>query len=62
MTTAGSPRRSTMNRSLFFGWQVMDLGRTLTGARDTVHLNHPHCAKFCVLGGALQPALIQSFE
>jgi pyruvate-formate lyase-activating enzyme len=29
-----------------------DLGRTLTRARDTVHLNHPHCAKFCVLGGA----------
>jgi len=29
-----------------------DLGRTLTGAGNTVHLNHPHCAKFCVLGGA----------
>lgn len=29
-----------------------DLGRTLTAARDKVQLNHPHCAKFCVLGGA----------
>jgi uncharacterized Fe-S cluster-containing radical SAM superfamily protein len=29
-----------------------DLGRTLATARDTVQLNHPHCAKFCVLGGA----------
>jgi hypothetical protein len=29
-----------------------DLGRTLAAARDSVQLNHPHCAKFCVLGGA----------
>jgi hypothetical protein len=29
-----------------------DLGKTLTDAGDTVSLNHPHCAKFCVLGGA----------
>lgn len=29
-----------------------DLGPTLSGARDEVALNHPHCAKFCVLGGA----------
>jgi uncharacterized Fe-S cluster-containing radical SAM superfamily protein len=29
-----------------------DLGRTLTEARDDVQLNHPHCGKFCVLGGA----------
>ncbi len=28
------------------------LGPTLTGARRTVALNHPHCARFCVLGGA----------
>jgi len=32
--------------------QQFDLGRTLEAARDTVQLNHPHCAKFCVLGGA----------
>lgn len=29
-----------------------ELGETLTKAAKTVHLNHPHCAKFCVLGGA----------
>ena len=29
-----------------------DLGETLSGARRSVQLNHPHCAKFCVLGGA----------
>ena len=31
---------------------AFDLGETLAGAADTVKLNHPHCAKFCVLGGA----------
>ncbi len=29
-----------------------DLGSTLKDAEKPVHLNHPHCAKFCVLGGA----------
>ena len=28
-----------------------ELGRTLAEARGAVPLNHPHCAKFCVLGG-----------
>jgi hypothetical protein len=28
-----------------------ELGRTLAAARGAVPLNHPHCAKFCVLGG-----------
>jgi hypothetical protein len=28
-----------------------DLGPTLAGALGQVALNHPHCAKFCVLGG-----------
>lgn len=28
------------------------LGPTLSEARRTVALNHPHCARFCVLGGA----------
>ena len=28
------------------------LGTTLAEARKTVALNHPHCARFCVLGGA----------
>lgn len=29
-----------------------DLGATLAGAARAVALNHPHCARFCVLGGA----------
>ena len=29
-----------------------ELGRTLAQARQDVPLNHPHCARFCVLGGA----------
>jgi len=29
-----------------------DLGSSLKEARKPVYLNHPHCAKFCVLGGA----------
>ena len=28
------------------------LGATLAGASGAVSLNHPHCARFCVLGGA----------
>jgi uncharacterized Fe-S cluster-containing radical SAM superfamily protein len=28
-----------------------ELSRTLAGALSAVKLNHPHCAKFCVLGG-----------
>ena len=27
-------------------------GGTLSEALGSVKLNHPHCAKFCVLGGA----------
>ena len=29
-----------------------ELGRSLAESGDAVRLNHPHCAKFCVLGGA----------
>jgi len=29
-----------------------DLGETLEQAEVSIKLNHPHCAKFCVLGGA----------
>ncbi|MEM9902495.1 MAG: radical SAM protein, partial [Pseudomonadota bacterium] len=29
-----------------------ELGETLAEAEGEVSLNHPHCAKFCVLGGA----------
>jgi hypothetical protein len=29
-----------------------ELGPTLVAASRPVALNHPHCARFCVLGGA----------
>lgn len=32
--------------------EAFDLGRSLRDAEGDVALNHPHCAKFCVLGGA----------
>ena len=32
--------------------EQFELGRTLAEANGAVALNHPHCAKFCVLGGA----------
>jgi len=31
---------------------AFDLGESLARAQGDVRLNHPHCAKFCVLGGA----------
>ena len=31
---------------------LWNLGPSLAGALGSVPLNHPHCAKFCVLGGA----------
>jgi hypothetical protein len=30
---------------------AFEMGTTLVGAQGDVKLNHPHCAKFCVLGG-----------
>lgn len=32
--------------------EAFELGHTLQEAEQDVYLNHPHCAKFCVLGGA----------
>jgi hypothetical protein len=31
---------------------AFELGATLAEASSAVPLNHPHCAKFCVLGAA----------
>ena len=31
--------------------EQFEMGPTLAGAQGKVKLNHPHCAKFCVLGG-----------
>ena len=30
---------------------AFDMGHTLADALGAVKLNHPHCARFCVLGG-----------
>ncbi len=30
---------------------TFEMGATLGGADAAVKLNHPHCARFCVLGG-----------
>tara|TARA_B100001093_G_scaffold503583_1_gene558151 strand:+ start:1136 stop:2098 length:963 start_codon:yes stop_codon:yes gene_type:complete len=32
--------------------KAYDFGSTLASAQHSVKLNHPHCSKFCVLGGA----------
>jgi hypothetical protein len=31
--------------------EAFEMGETLAGATAGVALNHPHCARFCVLGG-----------
>ena len=31
--------------------RAFDLGHSLAEASGEVKLNHPHCARFCVLGG-----------
>lgn len=31
--------------------EQFEMGRTLEEAEDSVKLNHPHCSRFCVLGG-----------
>ncbi|MEL6362761.1 MAG: radical SAM protein [Pseudomonadota bacterium] len=31
---------------------AFELGGTLSASTDPVYLNHPHCSRFCVLGGA----------
>jgi hypothetical protein len=32
--------------------KALEMGATLTEAAHAVKLNHRHCARFCVLGGA----------
>ncbi len=48
----GAKRATVLACTLLWDDEQFDLGPTLEGARDPVKLNHPHCAKFCVLGGA----------
>ena len=47
----GAERPSVIACTLLPYDRRFDLGSTLAGALGPVALNHPHCAKFCVLGG-----------
>ena len=48
----GSPRPVVVACTLLPHDPRFELGATLAEARRPVRLNHPHCARFCVLGGA----------
>ena len=47
----GADRPVVMPCTLLPYDERFEMGGTLTEAAADVHLNHPHCAKFCVLGG-----------
>lgn len=48
----GAARPAVLACTLLAYDRAFELGETLAEAECEVHLNHPHCAKFCVLGGA----------
>lgn len=48
----GADRPSVLACTLLAYDTAFELGETLAQAAGPVSLNHPHCAKFCVLGGA----------
>jgi hypothetical protein len=48
----GAARPAVLACTLLAHDPRFELGATLAEAGGTVALNHPHCAKFCVLGGA----------
>ena len=48
----GADTPSVVACTLLPNSEEFDLGSTLESAEQPVRLNHPHCAKFCVLGGA----------
>ena len=48
----GAARPAVLACTLLAYAPEFELGETLAEAEGEVHLNHPHCAKFCVLGGA----------
>ncbi len=49
----GDDKPSVMACTLLAYDQQFNMGQTLKEASKSVHLNHPHCAKFCVLGGGV---------
>ena len=48
----GADRAALLSCTLLPYDPRFELGATLAAARGPVPLNHPHCARFCVLGGA----------
>lgn len=48
----GSKHASVVACTLLPYEDAFELGTSLDGARGSVSLNHRHCARFCVLGGA----------
>jgi hypothetical protein len=48
----GSDRPAVVACTLLPYDPAFELGATLADASRPVALNHPHCARFCVLGGA----------
>ena len=48
----GAARPAVVSCTLLPYDPQFELGRTLREANGSVPLNHPHCARFCVLGGA----------
>lgn len=48
----GAERPAVLSCTLLPYDPQFELGATLAEAEGAVPLNHPHCAKFCVLGGA----------
>lgn len=48
----GAAKPSVLACTLLPYDREFDMGSTLAEAEKDVALNHPHCAKFCVLGGA----------
>ena len=48
----GAERPTVLACTLLPYDEQFELGETLQDAEAPVSLNHPHCAKFCVLGGA----------
>jgi predicted phosphodiesterase len=48
----GAERAAVLSCTLLPYDPAFEMGATLADASGAVPLNHPHCAKFCVLGGA----------
>ena len=48
----GEARASVLACTLLWDDVQFETGKTLSESLEPVKLNHPHCAKFCVLGGA----------